>query len=106
MREIYIVDATQVVTSESHPEGMFSHISGYPMLFDSRSYEATEQNPDGNANLARIVATAEFHDRVKQCSLAHNRAKWAVTMERSDGTQYMRTSEGAFPVVPVPEEQE
>lgn len=28
MRNIYIVNATQVVTSESHPEGMYSTISG------------------------------------------------------------------------------
>ena len=48
MRNIYIVDATQVVVSENHPEGMFSHISGYPKTFDSRNYNATELNPDGD----------------------------------------------------------
>ena len=30
MRQIYIVNATQVVTSETHPEGVYSTVSGYP----------------------------------------------------------------------------
>lgn len=29
LRQIYIVNATQVVTSDSHPEGLFSTVSGY-----------------------------------------------------------------------------
>ena len=46
MRQIYIVNATQVVVSEAHPEGLFSVVSGYPKTFDSRNYNATEQNPN------------------------------------------------------------
>ena len=109
MRNIYIVNATQVVTSESHPEGAYSVITGYPKLYDSRSYNATEENPNGNEALALIVARAEFADRVKQLSLSSNRAMWTVTLERSDGRQIDRTSYGAFPdmgVVSEPEEVE
>ncbi len=97
MRTLYSVNATQVVVSDSHPEGMYSVIQGYPKTYDSRDYEATEQNPDGNDALALIVARAEFADRVKQLSLAHNRAMWTVTLDRADGRQIMRESFGAFP---------
>lgn len=97
MRNIYIVNATQVVTSDSHMEGVYSVIQGYPKTFDSRDYEATPDNPNGNEGLALIVARAEFADRVKQLSIAHNRAMWTVTLERSDGRQIMRESFGIFP---------
>jgi hypothetical protein len=106
MRNIYTVNATQVVVSESHPEGMYSVIQGYPKTYDSRNYEATEQNPNGNEALALIVARAEFADRVKQLSLAHNRAMWTVTLDRADGRQIMRETFGAFPdMTPQPEEE-
>ena len=29
MRQIYIVNATQVVTSDAHPEGVYSAVPGY-----------------------------------------------------------------------------
>ena len=51
MRNIFIVNATQVVTSASHPEGLYSVVSGYPKTFDSRSYNATEQTPNGDATV-------------------------------------------------------
>lgn len=97
MRMIYTVNATQVVVSDSHPEGIYSNVQGYPKIFDSRDYEVTEQNPNGNEALTLIVAKAEFADRVKQLSLAHNRAMWCVTLDRADGRQIMRESFGAFP---------
>lgn len=56
MRNIYIVNATQIVTSTDHPEGMYSVITGYPKSYDSRSYGASEQNPNGNTDTALIVA--------------------------------------------------
>ena len=34
-RAIAIVSATQIVTSDSHPEGIFSIVSGFPKVFDS-----------------------------------------------------------------------
>ena len=104
LRQIYIVAATQVVTSESNPQGVYSTISPYPKPFDSRDYEATEQNPNGNPDLALICAQADFADRVKQLSLAHNRAMWAVTLTRADGVLVERKSFGAFPdMTPTPQ---
>lgn len=113
MRNIYIVNATQVVVSESHPEGVYSVLNGYPIRRDSRDYERTAENPNGNTDLALIVAQADYADAVKALSLSHNRAGWAVTLERWDGAQIARKSFGAFPdmtpapePVPEPEEQE
>lgn len=55
-----------------------------------------------NATLS--IAQADFADRVKQLSLAHNRAMWCVTITRADGVQIARKSFGAFPdMTPVPE---
>lgn len=104
MRNIYIVNATQVVVSESHPEGIYSVVPDYPKQFDSRNYNATEQNPNGDEARALEVAQAEFHSRVSAFLSANNRAMWAVTITRADGRQIMRESRGAFPdMTPAPE---
>lgn len=103
MRNIYITTAMQIVTSETHPYGTFTAVSGYPIKRDSRDYEATEANPNGNEELALIVAQADYADAVKALSLAHNRAGWAVTLERWDGVQLARKSWGAFPDMTPPE---
>ena len=34
-RAIAIVNATQVVTSEANPQGIFSVMTGFPKVFDS-----------------------------------------------------------------------
>lgn len=52
MRQIYIVNAVQVVVSAANPFGVYSVITPYPVLYDSRNYEATEENPNGNEELA------------------------------------------------------
>lgn len=103
MRNIYITNAMQIVTSESHPEGTYSTVTGYPIRRDSRDYERTEQNPNGNEELAMIVAQADYADAVKNLSVAHNRAGWAVTLERWDGVQIARKTFGAFPDMTPPE---
>ena len=104
MRQIYIVNATQVVTSESHPEGMYSVVPDYPKQYDSRNYNATEQNPNGDEARALEVAQAEFHSRVSAFLVANNRAMWTVTVTRADGREIMRESRGAFPdMTPAPE---
>ena len=103
LRQIYIVAATQVVASESNPQGVYSNFPNYPKQFDSRSYEATAENPNGNPELALIVAQADYADVVKQLSLAHNRAMWAVTLSRADGVLVERKSYGAFPDMTPPE---
>lgn len=97
MRNIYITNAVQIVTSEAHPEGTYTAVQGFPIKRDSRDYEATEANPNGNEALALIVAKADYADAVKALSLAHNRVGWAVTLERWDGVQIVRESFGTFP---------
>lgn len=108
MRQIYITTATQIVTSESHPEGTYTNVNGYPIKRDSRDYERTEANPNGNADFALIVAQADYADAVKNLSISHNRAGWAVTLERWDGVQLARKTFGAFPDMtpPAPEPEE
>lgn len=106
MRQIYIVNATQVVVSADHPEGLYTTISGYPMTFDSRSYNATAENPDGDPERAREVAEAEFHDRWAELLRSTTRAMWTVTFERADGRQISQASKGAFPdMTPAPVEE-
>lgn len=96
MRNIFTVNATQVVTSEAHPEGVYSVYQGYPKNFDSKDYE-------GDVELARIVADAEYSDRVKQFALSKTRAKWTVTLSNADGDILTKRTWGAFPE-PTPEE--
>ena len=98
-RQIYTIYATQVVTSAQHPEGIKSNIDGYPKDFDSRSYGASEQNPNGNSEIALIVAEADFSDRIKTLTLANNanRVMWAVTLVQADGQSLLRKSSGGFP---------
>ena len=98
-RNIFTVNATQVVVSESHPEGLFSVISGYPKTFDSRNYNATETNPDGSEEKALQMAKSEYFSRLSANYASDSRAMWTVTLERSDGRQIMRESLGAFPTV-------
>ena len=105
MRQIYIVNATQTVTSDSHPEGLFSVVTDYPKQYDSRNYNATQDNPNGDEGRALEVAEAEFHSRVSAFLNANNRAMWTVTLTRADGRQIMNESRGAFPdMTPVTEE--
>lgn len=99
MRNIFTVNATQVVTSESHPEGVYSVYQGYPKNYDSKDY-------NDNIELARIVADAEYADRVKQFAIASasNRVKWTVTLSNADGDVLAKRTYGAFPVL-TPEEE-
>ena len=105
MRNIFVVNATQVVTSESHPEGLFSTVSGYPKTFDSRSYNATAQNPDGDIDAALRAAKAEYYNRLgANFAGSQNRVMATVTLEQADGREILRDCVGAFPVVePEPE---
>ena len=105
MRNIFIVNATQVVISDSHPEGMKSNVTGYPIERDSRSYPATDGNPNGNSDTALIVAQADYAAAVRDLTTANNsnRVGWAVTLERWDGVQLARKSFGAFPDMTPPE---
>lgn len=105
MRNIYIVNATQVVVSESHPEGTYTAVNGFPIKRDSRDYERTEANPNGNPDTALIVAQADYAAAVRDLTTANNpnRVGWAVTLERWDGVQIARKTYGAFPDMTPPE---
>ena len=105
MRNIFIVNATQVVTSESHPEGLFSVVSGYPKTYDSRSYNATEQNPNGDTDAALRAAKSEYFSRLSaNYAGSASRVMATVTLEQADGRTILRESIGAFPdMTPAPE---
>lgn len=104
LRQIYIVNATQVVTSDTHPEGVYSVLPDYPKRFDSRNYNATEANPNGDEVKALVMAKSDFHARLSALEASDARAMWTVTLTRADGRQIMRESFGAFPdMTPAPE---
>ena len=104
MRNIFIVNATQVVVSDSHPEGLFSVVSGYPKTYDSRSYNATEQNPNGDSDAALRAAKAEYFSRLSaNYAGSAARVMAIVTLEQADGRQIMRDCIGNFPdMTPTP----
>lgn len=107
MRQIFIVNATQVVTSDSHPEGLFSTISGYPKTFDSRNYNATEANPNGDTEAALRAAKAEYFSRLSATYAGSAaRVMATVTLETAQGRTVMAECVGAFPdMTPEPEQE-
>ena len=108
MRQIYIVNATQVVTSESHPEGLYSTVSGYPKTFDSRTYPASDGNSNGDAEKAYRMAEGEYLSRVSAILTADNpnRAMASVTLARADGHLMQSRCIGQMPdMTPEPEEE-
>lgn len=103
-RNIFIVNATQVVTSEAHPEGLFSVVSGYPKTFDSRNYNATEENPNGDEEKALRMAKSEYLSRLSANYASDTRAMSTVTLMMANGRTVMAESIGAFPdMTPTPE---
>lgn len=99
-REIYKVFATQIVTSASNPQGVLSDIQGYPKPFDSRSYKATEQNPNGEPDIALLAAQAEFKAEALALTMADapTRVGWVVSIIRtSDGKEIDRKPWGGYP---------
>lgn len=104
MRNIFIVNATHVVASEAHPEGVFSVVSGYPKTFDSRNYNATAENPDGDADKALRVARADYCSQMAAFLASDTRAMWTVTLTRADGRQLASECFGAFPDILEAEE--
>ena len=98
-RNIYIVNATQVVTSENHPEGLYSVISGYPKTFDSNNY-------NDSTDAALRAAKAEYYSRLSANYAANNRAMTTVTLMQANGQLIIRDSEGGFPVIEPETEEE
>lgn len=110
LRQIYIVNATQVVTSDNHTEGLYSVMTaqGYPKIFDSRTYPTADGNPNGDSEKAFRMARADYLSRIAAILTADNptRVMATVTLERADGTMILHECIGAFPDMtptPVPE---
>ena len=98
MRNIFVVTATQVVTSESHPEGLLSVVPGFPKAFDSRNYAAQDGNPNGDTEAALRAAKAEYFSRLSaNYSGSASRVMATVTLEMADGRTILRESIGQFP---------
>lgn len=106
MRNIFIINAAQVVTSETNPQGVYSAVSGYPKTFDSRNYDATTENPNGDEEKALMAAKSDYYSQLsKFFSFNANRVMFAITLERADGRQILRESNGSFPdMTPEPEQ--
>lgn len=106
MRNIFVVTATQVVTSDSHPEGLFSVVSSYPKTYDSRNFPAQDGNPNGDSEAALRAAKAEYFSRLSaNYSGSASRVMATVTLEMADGRTILRESIGQFPdMTPAPEQ--
>lgn len=101
-RTVIIVNATQVVTSENHPEGLFSTVSGFPKTFDSNSY-------NGDIELNMKKAKAAYHDQLSKNyeDVNPTRIMKTVTLEMANGEQIMHESIGGFHILePEPETPE
>lgn len=98
-RNIIIVNATQVVTSQANPQGIISTVSGYPKTFDSTSY-------DGDIELTMKKAKADYFNRlgIMYDDTNANRIIKTVTLENVKGELLLHESIGSFPVE-EPEEQ-
>ena len=99
-REIYKVFATQIVVSESNPQGVLSDVQGYPKSFDSRSYKATAENPNGEQEIALLAAQADFKAEALTLTMADSpsRVGWTVSIIRtSDGKEIDRKPWGGYP---------
>lgn len=90
-RVIIEVDATQIVTSESNPRGILSHMTGYPITFDSVSYS---NDPELTMNAAK----GEYYDRLGKNykDVNPNRVMKTVTLEIANGQQILHESIGSF----------
>lgn len=97
-RNVIIVNATQVVTSDSHPEGIFSIMSGFPKVFDSGVDGDIEQNMKN--------AKSAYYDQLSKNYANTNPARvmTTVTLEMASGEQILRESIGELPA-PEPVEE-
>lgn len=96
-RNIIIVNATQIVTSESNPYGIFSVMSGFPKVFDSGAGGDIEQNMK-NAKSAYYAQLS-----VNYANTNPARVMTTVTLEMASGQQILSETIGS---IPTPEEVE
>ena len=92
MRNIIIVNSTQVVTSESHPDGIFSVTSGFPKVFDS--------GEGGDIEATMKTAKSAYYAQLSANygNTNPNRVMTTVTLETASGQQILHESIGGFPV--------
>lgn len=98
-RNIIIVNATQIVTSDSHPEGIFSVVSGFPKVFDSGDGGDIEQNMKNAKSAYYAQLSANY------ANTNPSRVMTTVTLEMASGEQILRESIGGLPVVESEEEE-
>lgn len=94
-RTIIRVNATQVVTSQSNPMGLFSTMTGYPKDFDSNLAPY-----NGDIEKTMKAAKSEFYDRVGKNygDTNENRIMTTVTIELANGQSVLEpVSIGEFP---------
>ena len=102
-RAIAIVSASQVITSDSHPEGIFSIVSGFPKVFDS----GVDWDIEQNMRTAKAAYFAQLSANYSNTNPA--RVMTTVTLEMANGEQILRESIGGFPEIspePEPEAEE
>lgn len=97
-RNIIIVNATQVVTSESNPQGIFSVMTGFPKVFDSGEGGDIEQNMKNAKSAYHAQLSANY------ANTNPNRVMTTVTLEMANGEQILKESIGRLPAT-EPEEQ-
>ena len=107
-RNIVIVNATQIIASESNPYGIFSVVSGFPKVFDSGN--------DGDIEQTMKTAKSAYYAQLSTNYANTNPARTmtTVTLEMANGQQILRECIGRFPVIeftpepepePTPEEE-
>ena len=100
-RNIIIVNATQLVTSEANPSGIFSTVAGFPKVFDSGEGGDIEQTMKTAKSAYYAQLSANY------ANSNPNRVMTTVTLEMASGQQILRECIGAFPdMTPVPEPTE
>lgn len=103
-RNLFIVNATQVVTSEQNPMGIFSVVSGFPKVYDSGEGGDMEQNLK-NAKSAYFAQLSANYANTNPA-----RVMTTVTLETAEGRMMMSERIGAFPIPvspePEPDEEE
>lgn len=99
-RNIVIVNATQVITSETNPYGLFSTVKDFPKVFDSGEGGDIEQNMK-NAKSAYFAQLSANYANTNP-----NRVMTTVTLEMINGQQIMSESIGGLPAPAVEEPTE
>ena len=89
-RSILIVNAVQVIKSESNPYGIYSVVTGFPKVFDSGNDGDLEQNMK-NAKSAYFAQLSSNYANTNP-----NRILMTVTLTAIDGKQFLNESIGGF----------